>query len=106
MEFCREMIAVEGPFAEEAKECLADPPKDHNDSDGNRMASHERAVSEPPYVRKQRLAPFRESEEYDQSRAEVWESIRRDGKRSMTTRGAVSLRRKRPVLLLKRKRRE
>ena len=38
------MIAVEGPFAEEAKECLADPPRDHNDSDGNRMASHERAV--------------------------------------------------------------
>ena len=71
IEFCREMIAVEGPFAEEARECLADPPKDHNDSDGNRMASHERAVSEPPYVRKQRLAPFRKSEEYDQSRAEV-----------------------------------
>ena len=71
IDFCREMIAVEGPFAEEAKECLADPPKDHNDSDGNRMASHERAVSEPPYVRKQRLAPFRKSEEYDQSRAEV-----------------------------------
>ncbi len=71
IEFCREMIAVEGPFAEEAKECLADPPRDHNDSDGNRMASHERAVSEPPYVRKQRLAPFRKSEEYDQSRAEV-----------------------------------
>ena len=71
IEFCREMIAVEGPFAEEAKECLADPPKDHNDSDGNRMASHERAASEPPYVRKQRLAPFRKSEEYDQSRAEV-----------------------------------
>ncbi len=71
IDFCREMIAVEGPFAEEAKECLADPPKDHNDSDGNRMASHERAVSEPPYVRKQRLAPFRKSEEYDQSREEV-----------------------------------
>ena len=71
IEFCREMIDVEGPFAEEAKECLADPPRDHNDSDGNRMASHERAVSEPPYIRKQRLAPFRKSEEYDQSRAEV-----------------------------------
>ena len=27
--------------------------------------------SEPPYVRKQRLAPFPESEEYDQSRAEI-----------------------------------
>ena len=71
IDFCREMIAVEGPFAEEAKECLADPPKDHNDFDGNRMASHERPASEPPYVRKQRLAPFRKSEEYDQSRAEV-----------------------------------
>ena len=71
IDFCREMIAVEGPFAEEAKECLADPPRNHNDSDGNRMPSHERAVSEPPYVRKQRLAPFRKSEEYDQSRAEV-----------------------------------
>ena len=71
IEFCREMVAVEGPFAEEARECLADPPRDHNDSDGNRMASHERAVSEPPYIRKQRLAPFRKSEEYDQSRAEV-----------------------------------
>ena len=71
IEFCREMIAVEGPFAEEAKECLADPPRDHNDCDGNRMASHERPASEPPYVRKQRLAPFRKSEEYDQSRAEV-----------------------------------
>ncbi len=71
IDFCREMIAVEGPFAEEAKECLADPPGDHNDSDGNRMVSHERAVSEPTYVRKQRLTPFRKSEEYDQSRAEV-----------------------------------
>ena len=71
IDFCREMIAVEGPFAEEARECLADPPRDHNDSDGNRMASHERAVSEPPYIRKQRLAPFRKSEEYDHSREEV-----------------------------------
>ena len=71
IDFCREMIAVEGPFAGEAKECLADPPGDHNDCDGNRIPSHERAVSEPPYVRKQRLAPFRKSEEYDQSRAEV-----------------------------------
>ena len=71
IDFCREMIAVEGPFAEEAKECLADPPKDHNDSDGNRMASHERPASEPPYIRKQRLAPFRKSEEYDHSREEV-----------------------------------
>ena len=71
IDFCREMIAVEGPFAEEAKECLADPPRDHNDCDGNRMASHERPASEPPYVRKQRLAPFRKSEEYDRGRAEV-----------------------------------
>ena len=69
--FCREMIAVQGPFIREAEEILADPPKDHNDYSGNRMVSHERAMSEPPYVRKERLAPFRESEEYEQSRAEV-----------------------------------
>ena len=71
IEFCREMIAVQGPFAREAQEILADPPKDHNDYYGNRMVSHERPMSEPPYVRKERLAPFRESEEYDRSRAEV-----------------------------------
>ena len=71
IEFCREMIKVEGPFVREAREILADPPKDHNDYRGKRMVSHERAMSEPPYVRKQRLAPFRESKEYEQSRAEV-----------------------------------
>ena len=71
IEFCREMIAVQGPFAWEAVEILADPPKDHNDHYGNRMVSHEREMSEPPYVRKERLAPFRESEEYEQGRAEV-----------------------------------
>ena len=71
IEFCREMITVQGPFAREAEEILADPPGDHNDYNGNRMASHERAKSEPPYVRKERLAPFRESAEYEQSRAEV-----------------------------------
>ena len=71
IEFCREMITVQGPFAREAEEILADPPRDHNDYNGNRMASHERAKSEPPYVRKERLAPFRESAEYEQSRAEV-----------------------------------
>ena len=71
IEFCREMIEVQGPFAREAKEILADPPKDHNDEFGERMVSHERAVSEPPYVRRQRLAPFPESAEYDQDRAEV-----------------------------------
>lgn len=71
VEFCQEMIAVQGPFVREAQEILADPPKDHNDDSGKRMVSHERAVSEPPYVRRQRLAPFRESEEYEQSRAEV-----------------------------------
>ena len=71
IEFCREMIAVQGPFAREAQEILADPPKDHNDYYGNRMVSHERPMSEPPYVRKERLAPFQESEEYEQSRAEV-----------------------------------
>jgi hypothetical protein len=69
IEFCREMIAVQGPFVREAEEILADPPGDHNDYNGNRMASHERAVSEPPYVRKERLAPFRQSAEYEQSRA-------------------------------------
>ena len=71
IEFCREMITVQGPFAREAEEILADPPGDHNDYNGNRMASHERAKSEPPYVRKERLAPFRELVEYEQSRAEV-----------------------------------
>ena len=71
IEFCREMIKVEGPFVREAREIRADPPKDHNDYRGKRMVSHERAMSEPPYVRKQRLAPFRESKEYEQSRAEV-----------------------------------
>ena len=71
VEFCREMIAVQGPFVREAEEILKDPPKDHNDHYGNRMVSHEREMSEPPYVRKERLAPFRASEEYDRSRAEV-----------------------------------
>ena len=71
IEFCREMITVQGPFVREAEEILADPPGDHNDYNGNRMVSHERAVSEPPYVRKERLAPFRQSAEYEQSRAEV-----------------------------------
>ena len=71
IEFCREMITVQGPFVREAEEVLADPPGDHNDYNGNRMVSHERVVSEPPYVRKERLAPFRESAEYEQSRAEV-----------------------------------
>ena len=71
VEFCREMIAVQGPFVREAEKILEDPPRDHNDYEGNRMVSHERAASEPPYVRKERLAPFRESEEYQQSRAEV-----------------------------------
>ena len=71
VEFCQEMIAVQGPFAREAGEILADPPKDHNDHSGKRMVSHERAVSESPYVRKQRMAPFRESKEYEQSRAEI-----------------------------------
>ena len=58
VEFCREMIQVQGPFVREAKEILEDPPKDHNDYYGRRMVSHERAVSEPPYVRRQR---FRDS---------------------------------------------
>lgn len=71
IEFCREMITVQGPFVREAEEVLANPPGDHNDYNGNRMVSHERVVSEPPYVRKERLAPFRESAEYEQSRAEV-----------------------------------
>ena len=71
VEFCREMIDVQGPFVQEARQILADPPKDHNDYSGKRMVSHEREVSEPPYVRKQRLAPFPKSAEYDQSRAEV-----------------------------------
>ena len=71
VDFCREMIEVQGPFAEEAKEVLADPPKDHNDFYGKRMVSHERPVSGPPYVRRERLAPFHESEEYEKSRAEV-----------------------------------
>jgi hypothetical protein len=71
MEFCREMIAVHGPFVSEAKEILADPPRDHNDHCGKRMVSHEREISEPPYVRKERLAPFSESAEYEQSRADV-----------------------------------
>ena len=53
------------------EEILKDPPKDHNDHYGNRMVSHEREMTEPPYVRKERLAPFRASEEYDRSRAEV-----------------------------------
>ena len=70
-EFCREMIAVQGPFVREAEEILADPPRDHNDYNGNRMVSHERAAIEPPYVRKERLAPFLESEEYERNRAEV-----------------------------------
>jgi hypothetical protein len=35
------------------------------------MVSHEREMTEPPYVRKERLAPFRASEEYDRNRAEV-----------------------------------
>ena len=69
--FCREMIEVQGPFAREAMEILKSPPGDHNDYAGKRMVSHERAMSEPPYVRKERLAPFRESEEYEQARAEV-----------------------------------
>ena len=71
VEFCQEMITVRGPFFREAGEILADPPKDHNDHSGKRMVSHERPVSEPPYVRKQRVAPFRESAEYEQSRAEI-----------------------------------
>ena len=71
VEFCHEMIAVCGPFAKEAKEILADPPKDHNDYAGKRMISHERAMSEPPYVRRERLAPFRSSEKYEEDRAEV-----------------------------------
>ena len=79
VEFCREMIAVQGPFVREAEEILADPPRDHNDYDGNRMVSHERTASEPSYIRKERLAPFRESEEYEQSRAEVLELEARAG---------------------------
>ena len=71
VEFCREMIAVQGPFVREAEEILADPPRDHRDENGDPMVSHERAASGPPYVRRERLAPFRESEEYEQSRAEV-----------------------------------
>ena len=39
VEFCREMIAVQGPFVREAEEILKDPPKDHNDHYGNRMVS-------------------------------------------------------------------
>ena len=31
VEFCREMIAVQGPFVREAEKILEDPPRDHND---------------------------------------------------------------------------